>query len=105
MISCGLNLSSKSSRIVYVVSLYFQAYPIAAALYLCHLGDLWPLSFHYYAEEAEVPWDVRRRLLADSARQTQDTGESPLLVLVDAVGVPSEASAGPGPLAVDSPLR
>ena len=88
---------------VYVVSLYFQAYPIAGASCLCHPGDSWPLSFHYYVGAVVVQWDVKHHSIAGSVQQTQDIDGSLPLLLTDAAEGLYEESGGLGPLAVGSP--
>ena len=86
-----------------VVSLCFQASPIAGTSYLCHLGDSWPLSLHYCVGAAVVQWDVKHHSIVGSEPQTQDIDESLPLLLTDAAEGLYEEFGGLGLLAVNSP--
>lgn len=108
MISGVQNLSLKSSRTLYVVSvvsLYSQDDPIVATLSLCLLGDSWPLSLHCCAEAVLVLWDGKRHSIAGSAQQTQDIGGSLQLLLIGVAEDLFEESGGLDPLAVGSPSK
>lgn len=105
MISGAPNLSLRLNRTLYVVSLCFQAGPTVAALYLCLLGDLWPLSLHCYAEAVLVQWDEKHHSTAGSAQQTQDIDGSLQLLLTGVAEDLFEESAGLDPLAAGSPSK